>query len=188
LKHDLPALKTCLAKAPACSIKGKLTRLVPHLDLGPSPDWLFTSGKPNRYNPGGLDCIYFAESLQVAQAEYENMWKGLRGADQPVTVFHAEVSLKHALDLTAPATLKAFKFTNKILLAPWRRAKKPTLTQMVGQAVYETRWFSAIRYPSAAAFADGSKGSNIVIFRACLDKKDSVRILGPKDRILAQWP
>jgi len=130
----------------------------------------------------------FCGSLEVAQAEYENMWKGLRGADQPVTVFHAEVSLKHALDLTAPATLKAFKFTNKILLAPWRRAKKPMLTQMVGQAVYETRWFSAIRYPSAAAFADGSKGSNIVIFRACLDKKDSVRILGPKDRILAQWP
>jgi hypothetical protein len=116
------------------------------------------------------------------------MWKGMRGANQPVTTFKAEVSLKHALDLTNPETLEALKFTDNILSVPWRMAKKPTLTQMLGQAVYETRWFSAIRYPSGAAAARGKQGTNIVVFRACLDKKDSVHILGPRDSILARWP
>jgi hypothetical protein len=66
LKHNLASLKAALAKAPAVRAKAKLTRLVPQLDLGPSPDWLFTSGRPNRYNPAGIECVYFAEAKEVA--------------------------------------------------------------------------------------------------------------------------
>jgi RES domain-containing protein len=186
--HDLPSLKTALASAPVHVIKGKLTRLVPHLDLGGSPDWLFVSGKANRYNPNGFKCIYFGEATEVAQIEYEEGWKGHPGADQPVTTFHAEVSLKHTVDLTDPATLKKLKFTDKELFAKWKRVKRPTQTQLLGQALFETRWFSAIRFPSAAAVKRGTAGTNIVIFPDCLDKKDYVRILGPGGKTLQQWP
>jgi hypothetical protein len=54
----------------------KLARIVPHLALGPSPNWLFASGKPNRYNPAGVNCVYFAETREVAQNEYDDDWHG----------------------------------------------------------------------------------------------------------------
>jgi len=71
LKHNLASLKALLRKAPAVNVRTKLTRLVAKLDLGPSPNWLFTSGKPNRYNPAGVDCVYFGETWEVAQSEYD---------------------------------------------------------------------------------------------------------------------
>ncbi len=177
-----------LTKAPEFSVAGQFARLVPHLDLGASPNWLFTSGKPNRYNPAGIDCIYFGETAEVAEAEYNTRWKNIPGADQPVTRFYAELKLKHVLDLTDDDTLKILTLTEKELFANWRRAKRPTATQLLGLAVEETRWFSAIRYPSAPASSRAIKGRNIVIFRKCLDKRESVRILGPKDNILQSWP
>ncbi len=86
MKNNLASLEALLRKAPAVNVRTKLTRLVPELDLGPSPNWLFTSGKPNRYNPAGVDCVYFGETREVAQSEYDNYWKRLAGADQPVTI------------------------------------------------------------------------------------------------------
>jgi len=186
--HDLPSLKVALTKARSFPLNGKLTRLVPQLNLGGAPNWLFASGKPNRYNPSGLKCVYFAESAVVAQIEYEQQWKGLPGANQPVTIFHAEVSLKEVLDLADLNTLKILGLTEKDLFEDWRTSGVPTRTQILGQAVCETKWFSAIRYPSMAAKAIGKSGDNIVIFEDCLDKKDFVRILGPDDGILAKWP
>jgi RES domain-containing protein len=186
--HDLPSLKVALTKTRALSINGRLTRLVPQLNLGGSPNWLFTSGKPNRYNPSGLKCVYFAETTLVAQIEYEQQWRGLPGANQPVTIFHAEVSLKEVVDLTDLDTLKILGLTEKDLFENWRTSGLPAMTQMLGQAVCETKWFSAIRYPSIAAKGIGKSGNNIVIFEDCLDNKDYVRILGPNDGVLAKWP
>ncbi len=65
MKHNLASLKAVLKKAPAVNVRTKLTRLVPELDLGPSPNWLFTSGKPIRYNPAGVDCVYFGETKEL---------------------------------------------------------------------------------------------------------------------------
>jgi hypothetical protein len=56
LKHDQASLKAALAACPAVALKAnKLVRLVPQLALGASPNWLFTSGKPNRFNPAGVN-------------------------------------------------------------------------------------------------------------------------------------
>jgi RES domain-containing protein len=169
-------------------VKVELIRLVPFADLlhCTPPNWLYTSGRPNRYNPAGVECIYFSATREVAQAEYESMWHGMLGEHQPVTTFFADVAVKRVLDLTDAATLKAMKVDPRELFKNWRRAKRPTLTQLLGQAVTETKNFSAIRYPSAAA--GGRAGANFVIFRHCIRAPDSVRIVGPTKRPLEKWP
>jgi len=184
LKHDLDTLKIALGSAPGAAIRAELIRLVPFVDLvrHNPPNWLYTSGKPNRYNPHGVECIYFGASREVAQAEYDSMWQGMLGEHQPVTTFFADVKLKRVLDLTHAATLKAMKIDAKGLFKNWRRAKHPTLTQLLGQAV-NAKDFSAICYPSATA-----NGVNFVIFRDCIRSPDSVRILGPTKKPLQKWP
>ena len=81
MKHDLVSLKAALASAPARTVKGKLARLVPFNELAAynPPEWLYTSGKPNRYNPFGVLCVYFAEDAEVAAGEYEARWRDLVG-------------------------------------------------------------------------------------------------------------
>ena len=72
MKPDLKSLKAALANVAPLTVKATgLVRLVPQLDLGESPDWLFTSGKANRYNPAGVECVYFAGTRDIAQAEYD---------------------------------------------------------------------------------------------------------------------
>jgi hypothetical protein len=189
LKHDLAWLKAALADAPASSVKASgLARLVPQLDLGASPNWLFTSGKPGRYNPSGVNCVYFSETREVAQTEYDDYWKGLTGALQPVTMYFAEAKLQPVLDLTDAATLKALDLDTKELFKNWRRAKHPTLTQLLGQAASETGLFCAIRYPSKSAAGRRHGGVNLAIFRDCIRSPNSVCILGPGSKPIQKWP
>ena len=190
MKRDAASLKAALAATPGVEVKATtLARFVPHLALGASPDWLFTSGKPNRYNPAGVNCVYFAETREVAQVEYDDSWIGLVGAKQPATMYFAEVSLQRVLDLTDAATLKALNLDSKALFKNWRAAKRPTLTQVLGWAVEAKReFFSAIRYPSKAAATRGKAGANLVIFHNCLQSPDSVRIVGPDSKPLQEWP
>lgn len=188
MKPDLNSLKAALATASAVTVSARLCRMVPQLHLGASPDWLFTSGKANRYNPSGVECVYFAEALETAQAEYDSSWQGTLAKNQPVTIFYAQVQLARVLDLGDAATLKALGLKKKDLSAPWRRAKSPTLTQILGEAVAETSLFAAIRYPSEAARTDGKKGFNIVIFKDAVKSPDLVKILGNGTLPLQKWP
>jgi len=160
---------------------GDLTKYAP-------PNWLYTSGKSNRYNPAGVNCVYFGETREVVQAEYDGMWQGLAGENQPVTNYFAAVDLRRVLDLTDAATLKALNMDEKDLFKNWRRAKRPTQTQLLGQAVEETGLFSAIRYPSKAASVRKQQGVNFVIFQKCVQSPDSVSILGPSKKPLQKWP
>lgn len=153
------------------------------------PNWLYTSGKANRYNPAGVDCVYFAESREVAQAEYDGMWRGVSGGNQPVVTYCAEISLRRVLDLTDASTLKKLKLDKNNLFKPWRTARRLTVTQLIGKAIIETGAFSAIRYPSAVAAGPGPVGTNFVIFHGCVHSPDRVRILGPDDTApLVEWP
>jgi len=120
--------------------------------------------------------LYFGTDVTVTRAEYEEMWKGLGGADQPATEFIAEVNLQRVRDLTSPATLKALKSMPKRFSRTGAGQNTPTLTQLLGRAISEDKSFSAIRYPSAAT---GKGGLNLVIFRDCVSPPDFVNILGP---------
>ena len=190
MKHDLASLKAALKTAPAIAAKAKLFRRVEFAALVTynPPNWLYTSGKPQRYNPAGVQCIYFGEDANVTKSEFDDIWKGLKGADQPATDFSAVVDLQRVLDLTNVATLKVLKIDTKDLFKNWRRAKYSTLTQLIGQAVNETGLFSAIRFPSKAAAGRGQAGVNFVIFPDCVRSPDSVEILGPTSKPLQKWP
>ena len=188
--QTLNSIRHKLASAPQLALRSTLVRLIPFASLAKNqpPDWLFTSGKPNRYNPAGIQCLYFAEDDASARAEYSAHWAGLAGENQPIVTYYANVRLQNVLDLTSSKTVKVMSIRGSDLFAPWRRAKRPTVTQLIGQAVSESSIVSAIRYPSQAAREAGFAGANIVIFRDCIQPPDSVRILGPTKKELQQWP
>ena len=74
------------------------------------------------------------------------------------------------------------------LRTPWVGARKPTVAQCLGEAVSQQATIAAIRFPSDAARAKGLGGANVVVFRDCLRRPDFVRILGPTQKPLQQWP
>jgi hypothetical protein len=190
LKHDLESLKAALPNVPAGRWKGRLTRRVEFLALlacNP-PNWLYTSGRPNRFNPRGIHCVYFAAAPDIARIEYEDLWQGQQGAGQPATEFNADVDLRRILDLTSTAALKALNIDQDELFVNWRRARNPTLSQLIGQAINETNLFSSIRYYSQAAARKDVAGANIVIFREALRAPEFVHIIGPAKKPLQQWP
>ena len=188
--RDLAWISARLDAAPAAAIRGTLTRLVPFVPVTKNRpvDWLFTTGRPNRYNPAGTECVYFAEDEATARAEYDQYWAGLPGAAQPLVTYFAEVQLRRVLDLTSKDSLKALGVRPSELFTNWRRAKRPTVTQLIGQAVNTTCKFSAIRYPSNATRDAGFPGTNIVIFRTRIQRPDFVHILGPTKKPLQKWP
>lgn len=190
MKHDLASLKAALTRAPATVIDTTLIRRVEYLALikYTPANWLYTSGRANRYNPPGVHCVYFGTDSAVVRSEYEEMWKGLEGEHQPATEYKASVKLHRVLDLTDPATLTWLGVTEDDLFAPWRFSKDATVTQLIGLAVYETGLFSAIRYPSNAIHDLEKAGANVVIFRDCVKAPDSVLILGNALDPLQKWP
>jgi len=170
-------------------VESQLARCVARdaLEGHSSPDFLHTSGRPNRYNPAGVECVYFGEQLDVAMMEYERQMAGLPGAARPFTIFRANVKLP-VLDLTESATLARLSLTQEELRSPWRLAKSSTRTQLLGEAVSRQTRFAAIRYPSVAAHARGTVGCGLVIFRNGVRAPAFVRIIGPTDIPLGQWP
>src|SRR5258705_7023794 len=65
-------LRRLLERVPARRMRKTLVRCVA-LDAlmeDGEPDFLFTSGKRDRFNLEGVDCIYFAEDEETARAEH----------------------------------------------------------------------------------------------------------------------
>ena len=179
-----------LAAAPVHPLRGTLVRCVALLNLtaAGAPDYLFASGRPNRYNPAGVNCVYFSQDLRTALAEYLRPFGTGAGEFQPLGTYFAEVDLANILDLAREPTRRALRLKPADLTACWRGAPKPTRTQLLGLAVSQQRRIAAIRFPSDAARAAGFSGFNIVMFRDSIHRPDSVRILGPSSRPLQKWP
>ena len=186
----LSLIKRRLASIPPIRVTGTLVRLVPFIAVTAYEpvDWLFTSGKPNRYNPADINCLYCGEDEATARAEYDDFWSGVVGEKQPMVTYFAKVKLSSVLDLASPENLQKIGIAESELFAPWRTAKESTLTQSIGQAVQEGAPFSAIRYRSRAAKDAGFQGFNLVIFRDRVERPDLVRILGPTSKPLQKWP
>lgn len=185
--HDVNHFAAALPTAPVRELRATFVRrvqLLPMLASAPV-DFLFTSGKANRFNLRGVLCVYFAEDEATAAAEYERHNSGRR---QPFATYFAEVRLRQVLDLCDASTLSALGLTASDLRAPWVGAHKPTVTQSLGEAVSQQTDISAIRFPSAAARASGFVGANVVIFQDCVRRPDHVHILGPTRKPLQKWP
>lgn len=190
MTYDLASLQAGISGVRATPLSGKLARVVQlhGLESIDPHEWLYLSGRAYRYNLGGANCIYFSETRDVAQLEYDSYWRGLPGEYQPVATYYADISVARVLDLTDAAILTQLAIDRKDLFIPWRTAKRPTLTQLIGTAVLNTNYFSAIRYPSNAAEAIGKPGNNVVIFRDSIRKPDFVCIVGPRGKTLQEWP
>lgn len=188
--RDWHAIIEALQAVPVIELRGTLARMVPLGDLvkNSPPDFLFTSGRPNRYNPAGIECVYFSENDATARLEYARQWANLRGGKQPVVTYFADVRLRRVLDLCSRKTLEVLKLKSNDLHRPWRGADNPTVTQLLGEAVSEHSSISAIRYPSDAAQAAAQMGRNFVIYRNNIKRPDSLRILGPDKKPLGKWP
>src|SRR5205823_3948484 len=66
-----------LLKAPLRRVEGTLVRAVKAAALyrsgePASPNFLFTSGKQNRFNLSGTECLYWSEAEATALAEYRH--------------------------------------------------------------------------------------------------------------------
>jgi RES domain-containing protein len=187
---DPDAICAVLATVPVRRLKATLVRRVALDPLieGGGPDFLFTSGRANRYNPAGVACVYFSEDERTARAEYDRRAARRSKGHQPLGTFFADVDLGKVLDLVDDSARKAVGLSAKDLGAHWHRARRPTKSQLLGMAVSCQTSIAAIRFPSDAARATGFTGFNVVIFRHCLRRPDYVRILGATKRPLQKWP
>lgn len=187
--RGLPEIIEALSIVPVRGVRATLARIVPLGDLARNspPEFLFTSGRPNRYNPAGIECVYFSEDDATARLEYARQWAGLRAGKQPVVTYFAEVRLRRVLDLTSARTMEVLELKPRDLHQPWRTAASPTATQRLGKAVCDHSLIAAIRYPSDAAKEAGVAGCNMVVFRDRIKSPDSVRILGPTRKPLGRW-
>ena len=171
-------------------LRSRLVRCIPQLDFnaGDPPSYLFVSGRRNRCNPGGVECLYFSEDEATADAEYREQWAGTAAAHQPKLTFYAEARLANVIDLGDSEILKILNLMEREFSRPWRRAKKLTPLQRLGGAIASQSRISAIRYPSSAAQKYGFPGFNVVVFRTSMREPDSLRILGKTKKPLETWP
>jgi RES domain-containing protein len=179
-----------LPEVPVRPYQGRLQRIVnlTALQSKTPPDFFFASGRPNRYNPRGVHCLYFSEDAETAEAERARYWEGQPGEHQPRVTYFAEVTLGSVLDLENEAVLTALHLQPSDLHLPWRFASELTATQRLGAAVAQTGRFSAIRYPSDAARERHRAGWNLGIFLDHVSAPDRLAILGPEDEPLQVWP
>lgn len=176
-----------LAGAPVRELRTTFVRRVQLLPLIQSApvNFLFTSGKPNRFNPAGTPCVYFAEDEATAAAEFGRHFASSR---EPFVTYFAEVQLRAVLDLCDVDTMEALDLTPADLQAPWIGVRAPTVTQILGDTMARQKRISAIRFPSDASRAQGRNGANVVIYQSCVSRPDFVRILGPTREPLQTWP
>jgi hypothetical protein len=80
------------------------------------PDFLFTSGRPGRFNPRGTLSLYASDNAVTAGAEWERYWDNLR---QSHLLYFVEFS-GLLLDLGNDQTLELLKINSDELFAPWR--------------------------------------------------------------------
>jgi RES domain-containing protein len=181
--HFVEALK----RVPTVKLRATLVRRVPLLPLveTSSANFLFASGKAGRFNPPGVECVYFAEDEPTAAVEYARHSMACR---QPYVTYFAEVRLGKVIDLCSSETLAALDMVARELGAPWVGARQATAAQLLGDAVSRQILAAAIRFPSAAARRNGFTGANVVIFRHSVRPPDSIRILGPARKPLQKWP
>lgn len=179
-----------LQRVPTRPMRRRLVRCVPALDFleGTPPTFLYTSGRPGRCNPRGVECLYFSETERVADLEYRQCFAGMAAATEPRLTFFAEVDLKRIVDLSRPAVLTSLGLSANDLRQPWRTASTPTRVQQLGRAISAQERVSAIRYPSDACRRAGIKGWNVAIFPASVVAPSRVRILGRSGATLEELP
>jgi len=149
-----------LDRVPSRRMRRRLVRCVPALDFLESrpPTYLYTSGRPNRCNPRGVECLYFSETERIAAIEYRRAFAGTSTADAPRLTFVAQVDLRRVVDLEKPDVRRILGLSTADLIEPWRGVTSPTRLQQLGLAISGQRLVAAIRYSVRCLSAVGCEG------------------------------
>ncbi len=183
-------LSSALSLITPVAVHAQMSRMVDFLALTAiSPtEFLYTSGRANRFNPAGVYALYLANTRDTCIAEVHEDNPQFE-TDCPADVtYRVNVQIDRCLDLLDENTRAKLHLSETELFANWRRAKKPTATQKLGMTVAEGKDFSSIRYPSNPSRSKGADGWNIVIFQSGLSKGESVSIRSPDGKISETWP
>lgn len=92
---EIEAILQILGALAPKGIERRLVRCVERdaLESNQPPAFLYTSGKPNRYNPQPVQCVYFSENLEIAVLEYERFQKASGFNPVPFTTYFADAKL-----------------------------------------------------------------------------------------------
>jgi RES domain-containing protein len=175
------------------------------------PKPLFVGDSANRYNLRGVRTLYFGENVLVAYAETVQEYAGLlvdhptrergtpkgydvgREGEEPILVFAAKVLVKRVLDLTDQGIQSKLGVTEESLTGPWRWESsmgRAPLCQQLGDAVYRSGRFEAIRYPSEKAHDPHRSATHAAwaIFVERLDPDSSVEVSDVSRRLKGRLP
>jgi hypothetical protein len=183
-------LLTALTSIIPAAHQGQLSRMVDFFDLTGKgePQFLYASGRANRFNPPKLECLYLSNTRDTCLLEIDENYPGFEREHPADTTYRVDVNLSRLLDLQLGEVLDAIELPYEELFPPWRRAKKPTTTQMLGKVIALSGQFSSIRFPSNAAHKRQTIGWNVVVFKRALSGSEYVRIHSTDGRHLEQWP
>jgi RES domain-containing protein len=178
--------KTLLARSPKVGFKENLVRCISQkvFDEGRPPRYLFTSNKRNRCNPDGVSCLYMSIDRATAQAEYDKYFP----EPQPHLTFFGALQAKAIVDLTDKATQKHFGIKKREFFENIRLKPGLTPLQSLGLEISNQSTVVGVRYPSEACHRVGSVGHNLVVYKDALSLPDTLKILGPGNTILEEWP
>jgi hypothetical protein len=112
-----------LASLPGKAISVPHCRMVEKtiLEKYAPPQFLYTSGRPGRYNLRDTHCLYCSADMPTAAAEYDR-YRGSRTTQSLTYWIHADVLV---LDLEDRSVLTALGLTEPDLFAPWRALSSP---------------------------------------------------------------
>ena len=148
------------------------------------PDFLYASKRAGRYNPAGIECVYWSEKETTAQLEYRRYTKILSAYE----TFFCNIDLAF-VDLEDASVLAALDLRSADLHRRWRTSSLPVKTQILGLAVSRQNRFAAIRFPSDAGRAAGQDGFNYVIFRDSLrGTSSSIEVVTDPSLKAQRWP
>jgi len=176
-----------ISRLPGRPVSAELCRFVERavLERLLTPDFLFTSGRPGRYNTRGIQAVYASEDQPTAGAEAERYRNG-RVTQNLVYWVHPTALVFDILEIAA--NLNALGLTTADLYTPWMFAKIPTKTQLLGSDIAAQTRLAGIRFPSNAARDRGFAGYNLVFFKDALVSPRSLIVRDGGGNIIQQWP
>jgi RES domain-containing protein len=134
--------------------------------------------------------LYLGEGEWTATAETKQH-PGVKGfAHEPASpdaIFHIEVKVSAILDITAPSVLSALNTSPDELMANWRTQSPKAPTQLLGNAIFESKRFEGVRYQSAPMKKSGVEGYCLLLFRERKQASSTVRIFDPTGVWSESW-
>jgi RES domain-containing protein len=185
------ALTAALEKAATIAFEAVLVRKVPFFALirERPMQFLFSSGKPNRFNLEGTNCLYLSEDERTALAEWTQPLAGFgKFAPYTTTTFFARVRVGTALDVCNSKIREALRLSEREIFANWRTAARYAETQELGETVARKTNIVAIRFPSYAAKRDNFSGVNLVIFKDKIVSPDTVEVFDEYQNVVEKLP